>query len=101
MGNLMDGDKADDEGKRGNVPLDKGLIDDGIPYACHICRNAFQNPVVTNCQHYFCESCIMGRYAKDASCPVCSKDTGGVFNHPQKLYAKRKKVLGRRDGDWI
>jgi len=28
---------------------------DGIPFACHICRSHFTDPVVTTCQHYFCE----------------------------------------------
>lgn len=70
-------------------------VDDGIPFACHICRRAFVNPVVTNCQHYFCESCIL-RHVREESegCPVCGKDTSSVFNQPSKLFAKRRRVLG-------
>jgi RING finger protein 113A len=69
--------------------------DDGIPFACHLCRGHFRNPVVTNCMHYFCESCIMSHVRTvSESCPVCGKDTGSVFNLPAKLIAKKRKVLG-------
>jgi RING finger protein 113A len=70
-------------------------VDDGIPFACHICREQFKEPVATNCLHYFCEPCIMNhvRTVSDA-CPVCGKDTGSVFNFPSKLISKKRKVLG-------
>lgn len=70
-------------------------IDDGIPFACHLCRGAFKEPVGTNCLHYFCQVCIMNhvRTLSDL-CPVCGKDTGSVFNFPVKLIAKKRKVLG-------
>ena len=82
-----------------NTPEEKIRIDDGIPFACHICRSAFHDPVITTCQHYFCEHCIM-EYYKDnnKSCPVCGNDTNGIFNHPTKLISKRKKLV--RDGNW-
>jgi RING finger protein 113A len=79
--------------------------EDGIPYACHICREHFKDPVVTNCLHYFCESCIMN-YVRTVSeaCPICNKDTGSVFNLPTKLIAKKRKVLGsaasQEDDSW-
>lgn len=79
--------------------------EDGIPYACHICREYFKDPVVTNCLHYFCESCIMNhvRMVSEA-CPICNKDTGSVFNLPTKLIAKKRKVLGseasKQDDSW-
>jgi len=28
--------------------------DDGLPFACFICRRFFTNPIVTSCSHYFC-----------------------------------------------
>lgn len=37
-------------------------LDDGIPFACYICRKAWEeckNPVVSRCRHYFCESCAL------------------------------------------
>jgi RING finger protein 113A len=72
-------------------------IDDGIPFACHVCRDCFKNPVVTNCLHYFCERCIMDHVrTQSEGCPVCGKDTGSVFNQPTKLIAKKRKLLGSR-----
>jgi RING finger protein 113A len=69
--------------------------DDGIPYACYICRKHFNNPVVTSCNHYFCEPCIMQKIRSETeSCPICGKDTHGVFNKPTKLLSKRRRVLG-------
>lgn len=69
--------------------------EDGIPFACHICRDPFKNPVATNCGHYFCETCIMNHVRTvSEACPVCGKDTGSVFNLPSKLIAKKRKVLG-------
>jgi RING finger protein 113A len=70
-------------------------IHDGIPFACHVCRDFFKNPVVTNCMHYFCERCIMDHVrTQSEGCPVCGKDTGSVFNQPTKLIAKKRKLLG-------
>ena len=69
--------------------------DDGIPFACFICREPFSNPVVTSCGHYFCSNCIMDAFKSNSPCcPVCSVGTGGVFNHPSKLYAKKRRVGG-------
>ena len=78
---------------------------DGIPYACHICREHFKDPVVTNCVHYFCELCIMNHVRTvSEACPICNKDTGSVFNLPTKLIAKKRKVLGsaaaQEDDSW-
>lgn len=69
---------------------------DGIPFACYICRGPFSDPVVTSCNHYFCEKCIMSKFGENPSCPICSKDTHGVFNFPQKLMMKKRR-LGASD----
>ena len=82
-------------------------IDDTIPFACHICRGPFRDPVVTSCGHYFCEGCIMGQVKGDAgggaeassACPICGKNTHSVFNHPPKLVAKKRRVIGA-NGTW-
>ncbi|GKY90727.1 hypothetical protein MPSEU_000046000 [Mayamaea pseudoterrestris] len=80
-------------------------LDDGLPFACHLCRRAFDEPVVTNCAHYFCQACIL-RHVRETSeaCPICSKDTHGVFNEPTKLLAKKRKLLGahkaKENGSW-
>ncbi len=76
-------------------------IDDGLPYACHICRQPFTNPIVTSCQHYFCEGCMLHRIRDESTtaCPICQKDTHGVFNHARKLEAKKRRLVGR-EGTW-
>jgi RING finger protein 113A len=84
---------------------DATVTEDGLPFACHLCRNAFTDPVVTSCQHYFCEKCIMSHVRNHSdACPICQKETHRVFNEPTKLLAKKKQVLGRREaseeGSW-
>lgn len=66
--------------------------DEDLPFACFICRGDFKNPVVTNCGHYFCGKCIMD-YGKEHSnkCPVCSKQTFGVFNIAKKVIKKMQE----------
>jgi len=75
---------------------DNHRTDDGLPFACHICRSFFKNPVKTNCGHYFCEKCLL-EYMKTngTMCPICSKDTAGVYHEPAKLLSKRRRILGR------
>jgi RING finger protein 113A len=71
------------------------LTDDGLPFACYLCRSHFTDPVITSCSHFFCQQCIMN-YVRETSehCPVCNKDTHSVFNEPSKLIAKKRRVLG-------
>lgn len=81
------------------------VSDDGLPFACHLCRNPFDDPVVTACQHYFCEKCIMSHVRNHSdACPICQKETHRVFNEPTKLIAKKRQVLGSREakqeGSW-
>ena len=68
--------------------------DEEYPFACHICRKSFTKPVETVCGHYFCESCALKRYAKRASCAVCGKKTGGIFNTAKGL----ELAIERREG---
>lgn len=65
---------------------------EGIPFACIICKQAYTNPIMTKCGHYFCESCALQRYRKDPSCAACGAGTGGVFNVAKGL----KKLLDRK-----
>lgn len=111
MSSMMCGEVGDDVKKKSkddnddyfdnNQTDEANNTNDGIPYACHICRGPFQNPVVTTCGHYYCESCMQSRIRESnlTTCPICQKDTHGVLNHPQKLVAKKRRLVGR-DGTW-
>lgn len=72
--------------------------DDGLPFACYLCRGHFREPVVTTCQHYFCQQCIMNHIRNESEvCPVCQLDTHSIWNEPAKLLAKLRRVLGPRE----
>jgi hypothetical protein len=39
---------------------------------CSICMDAFQDPVVTSCNHWFCKECILSALSQvNARCPLC------------------------------
>lgn len=70
------------------------IDEDGLPFACYICRSHFTNPIVTLCKHYFCSACAL-EYAKrnkTKNCALCGKNTSGVFNHAAKLARKIAKA---------
>eukprot|EP01095_Lingulamoeba_sp_RSL-Kostka_P002002 TRINITY_DN12866_c0_g1_i1.p1 TRINITY_DN12866_c0_g1~~TRINITY_DN12866_c0_g1_i1.p1 ORF type:complete len:301 (+),score=103.37 TRINITY_DN12866_c0_g1_i1:22-924(+) len=62
-----------------------------LPFACHICRKTFENPIVTKCSHYFCEDCALRHHAKNPKCAICNKYTFGIFNSAKKLIEKLKE----------
>ena len=74
--------------------------DDGLPFACFICRKPFTNPVVTQCKHYFCERCALDRNRKHKTCAACGKPTKGIFNVAHEIVRKLKKMKaeGKLDG---
>lgn len=61
---------------------------DDLPFRCFICRDSFENPVVTKCGHYFCEKCALDHFRKSSRCFVCSQQTMGVFNPAKGLISK-------------
>ena len=65
--------------------------DDGLPFACLICRepwHAKSSPVVTKCEHYFCERCALQHAAKTKRCHVCAENTHGIFNKATAIQEK-------------
>lgn len=84
----------EDDDKKYEIHSDE----EDLPFKCLICRKSFDNPVVTKCQHYFCEKCALERYKKSARCFVCNQQTSGVFN-PAKKLAERLKMVDERDSD--
>ena len=73
--------------------------EDELPFACFICREPFKNPVVTKCQHYFCESCALSHYRKSKRCFVCDVQTNGVFNPAKNIIKKIKDLEQERKTD--
>ena len=55
MNSMMNGEDDGGGGKLGTTDEEKAALnsDDGIPFACHICRGPFKSPIVTTCGHYF------------------------------------------------
>ena len=90
-----DGSGSEGEGagakEDGKGTTKKNKDDDGLPFACHICRLPFENPVVTKCKHYFCEHCALKENAKTGKCPICKKDMNGTFNVATALAKKMKE----------
>eukprot|EP00956_Cyclotella_meneghiniana_P040960 scaffold210510_cov23-Cyclotella_meneghiniana.AAC.1 len=67
-----DGTNNEDEDEEdGLFGKEETIEEDGIPFACHICRGPFRNPIVTSCQHYFCETCMSTRVKEvGTGCPI-------------------------------
>ncbi|KAL3923074.1 MAG: hypothetical protein SGPRY_004339 [Prymnesium sp.] len=77
---------------------------DTLPFACLICRepwHAKSRPVVTKCDHYFCEACALQmcyrndpftslpqHASKTRRCFVCSEQTHGIFNSAKAIQEK-------------
>lgn len=101
--NINDGGNDGEE----NNPA-KVTDNDNLPFACHICRNNFTNPVITVCNHYFCGNCIMQHNKSNPKCPICDKPTFGVYNKAIKLIKKLQKdkdeqqapVVQKSCGSW-
>jgi RING finger protein 113A len=83
-----------------------------IPFACIICKEAYKNPVVTKCGHYFCEICALKRHKSKGgkTCANCGADTGGTFNVAKNLRKlldrkreriRRRKEKARENGDEV
>ncbi len=81
---IMRGEDPDAEPEKEAGEFD----DDGLPFACFICRGKFSRPVETLCLHYFCEDCILKRMKIDPTCPICKAQLRGTLNTAHKLVAK-------------
>jgi len=69
--------------------------EDDLPFACFICKQAFVKPVVTRCNHYFCESCATSRYVNDPRCAVCKDNTNGIFNVASNIIKKGQRIAAK------
>lgn len=82
---VVRGEKGEGEGGEEEA---KEVDDDGLPFACFLCRDDFKNAVMTLCWHYFCEECIVKCMEEKSTCPICKKQLRGTLNSAAKLTAK-------------
>lgn len=66
---------------------DKKLVieEQQIPFKCPICKDDYKSPVVTKCEHYFCEECFLNEYRRKKGCFICGKDTAGIAKPAKNL----------------
>jgi hypothetical protein len=70
---------------------------------CSLCLNTLNDPVVANCSHLFCFSCIQksNRTDNDIKCPTCQQaiisDHIGKINIHKKLVVLAQNVLNSID----
>lgn len=80
-GGVLNSDGEEEDGEENKE-------DDGLPWACFICRKPFERPVATNCGHYFCEHCALKHHSNkknQSKCAACGKHTGGSFRAATEL----------------
>ncbi len=70
------------------------ITEDEFPFACHLCRESFTDPVTTLCGHYFCSQCALARNKTNTRCAICDKQTFGVFNKARKLIKHIASLKG-------
>lgn len=83
-GNAKAGNDSDENWE---IPSD----DEHLPFKCFICRESYTDPIVTKCQHYFCEKCALEQFKKTKRCYVCGQNTGGIFNPATNIMARLNK----------
>nr|CAD7433215.1 unnamed protein product [Timema monikensis] len=94
------------EGTYGDVDHDPHQYEvdtdsDHLPFKCFICRQSFKSPVVTKCQHYFCEKCALDHFNKSTRCYICNQQTNGMFNPAKELAARLKDSTAAPKDDII
>jgi len=40
-------------------------------FRCHICKDFYNSPMITSCNHTFCSLCIRRCLSQDGKCPLC------------------------------
>ncbi|KAK5658231.1 hypothetical protein OQA88_2206 [Cercophora sp. LCS_1] len=48
-----------------------GLVPVEQAFRCHVCKDFFNSPMLTSCNHTFCSICIRRCLALDGKCPLC------------------------------
>ncbi|KAK3353662.1 hypothetical protein B0T25DRAFT_591135 [Lasiosphaeria hispida] len=53
-----------------NTPL-AGLMPVEQAFRCHVCKDFYNSPMLTLCNHTFCSICIRRYLSTDPTCPLC------------------------------
>ncbi|WAR63784.1 hypothetical protein PtB15_17B385 [Puccinia triticina] len=102
-GDYMHGWQLDDAFNSRNKKTDgiESEEEEEVPFACLICRQPFNDPIVTKCQHYFCSGCAIKRFAKTPKCFACGTPTSGIFNKAsriiEKMNAKQERIKRQKE----
>ncbi|KAK3491611.1 uvs-2 protein [Neurospora crassa] len=69
-------------------------------FRCHVCKDFYDSPMLTSCNHTFCSLCIRRCLAVDSKCPLCratdqeSKLRGNwALREAVEAFKKSRKVL--------
>eukprot|EP01080_Neovahlkampfia_damariscottae_P003245 gene3245-5688_t len=61
--------------KYGRIASESEVLENGN--CCSICQDEFVNPIVLDCEHIFCNSCITEWFQQEKTCPICRKTAEG------------------------
>jgi len=81
-------DDSDEENYE--IPSDE----EHLPFKCLYCRESFDTPVVTKCNHYYCEKCALEHHKKSRTCYVCGENTLGLFKPATALLNRLDTAEG-------
>ncbi|KAK4125445.1 DNA repair protein rad18 [Parathielavia appendiculata] len=48
-----------------------GLMEVEQAFRCHVCKDFYNSPMITSCNHTFCSICIRRCLSVDGKCPLC------------------------------
>ena len=48
-----------------------GLMQVEQAFRCHVCKDLYNSPMITSCNHTFCSICIRRCLSVDGKCPLC------------------------------
>lgn len=60
---------------------------------CSICLDIYKDPVITNCQHIFCKTCLDSALNKSKDCPLCRTKITKINFNPEKVISIVKNSL--------
>ncbi|XP_078073395.1 zinc-binding protein A33-like isoform X2 [Mustelus asterias] len=66
---------------------------------CAVCHDLYKDPVLIDCDHSFCRSCITQYWenAVTASCPICRKETSSRDLRPNRMLANIVELFVKSD----